>query len=100
MLGVIIGSAIMDCDHQYAPMAFIPLWRIVKHRRETHSIFFALVTSGLLTVVHPLMGVGNMIGCLLHLFGDWTTYYGQLDGLPCLWFPFNVIREKDKNIAA
>jgi membrane-bound metal-dependent hydrolase YbcI (DUF457 family) len=102
--GLVIGSYLNDMDHEHATAGrILPLWIFVKHREQTHSLFFALFMGCLLAIINISFGIGIFAGMMLHNLADLTTYYGRKDGLTHFFWPFkNHYRESSyrKNRAA
>lgn len=82
---LIIGTILPDTDHREALAGkMLPLWTLgLKHRHETHSIFFAALFGGGLCLLSVSAGLGLFTGIILHLLLDSLTP----QGLPKLWFP-------------
>lgn len=94
LIGGAIGSFLPDMDNKYAPAGIIPLWKIVRHREQTHSLFFALFCGILFMLFNRSLGIGITAGMILHYFFDLTTYWGSIDGLRYFWWPYkNHYRE-------
>lgn len=87
--GGIIGSYLPDADHKRSLAGkIIPLWKICKHREETHSLYFAIFAGSLFSVINFWLGIGVLTGMLAHYLGDLTTYYGRLEGLRYILYPY------------
>ncbi|MCC5912519.1 MAG: metal-dependent hydrolase [Clostridiaceae bacterium] len=80
--GVLIGSLLPDVDHKNARIGrFIPLWRFLKHRTLTHSIWIVLLMV-LITKVQNYIGYGLFVGVTTHILADLFSMSGC-----CFFFP-------------
>lgn len=89
LIGGVLGSFLPDVDSKYSPAGWvIPLWRIVEHREQTHSLFFATFCGILFMGFNRSLGIGIFTGMVLHYFFDLTTYWGEKEGLRYFWWPY------------
>lgn len=88
MLGGIAGSYLPDCDNRYAPAGIFQLWRICKHREQTHSLYFSIVCGCIAGVFNLTLGIGIFIGMLLHCIGDLMTPMGRVEQLRYFFWPY------------
>jgi inner membrane protein len=79
---IILGSLIVDIDHPQSKIGtkLKPISKFISflfgHRTWFHSIFLALIISGILYYFNTQMGTALFIGYLSHIFLDGFTWSG------------------------
>ena len=79
---IILGSLIVDIDHPQSKIGtkLKPISKFISflfgHRTWFHSIFLALIISGILYYFNAQMGTALFIGYLSHIFLDGLTWSG------------------------
>ncbi|MFZ5965673.1 MAG: metal-dependent hydrolase [Bacillota bacterium] len=79
IIGIVVSSLLPDADQKSSPMGKIfPLWKFIKHRTITHSIFFFLLPIVLINLfpAYFFLWLGLFIGISCHIFADLFTPSG------------------------
>ncbi|MEK6872287.1 MAG: metal-dependent hydrolase [Nanoarchaeota archaeon] len=88
-LFVLIASAVPDIDTQNSSygrhLIFRPLQFIFKHRGVLHSIFAAVLFSGIIAIFWPVASLGFFVGYSIHLVVDSFTKEGVFAFWPFSW---------------
>jgi len=88
VFGTLLGCLLPDIDHEKTMLSkILPkfIHKILKHRKQTHSLLFSLIFAGCFYFINLFFALGIFFGCLLHIAEDAFTKAGIHN---FLWYPF------------